>query len=94
MPPPLYYREFTRNGLDDRDHRVNQEFLNANFVDHFGKWLQTGDNASIDTFNDLINVFWGEYMLLTAPMVYTYDCRSVKGKAAAGRGAHVHGSGR
>lgn len=94
MPPPLYYREFTRNGLDDRDHLASQDFLNANFVDHFGKWLQMGDNASIDTFNDLITVFWSEYMLLATPMVYTHDCRSVKGEAAAGRAAYVHGSGR
>lgn len=70
MPPPLYYREFTRNGRDDKDHRADQDFLNANFVDHFGKWLQTGDNASVDNFNDLINVFWGEYMLLAIRMAY------------------------
>ncbi|KAF7539840.1 hypothetical protein G7Z17_g12337 [Cylindrodendrum hubeiense] len=60
MAPDLYYRNFTRNGTDDEDHLADEDFLAANFVDHFGKWLQIGNNASVDNFNDLINVFWNQ----------------------------------
>ena len=58
----LYWKEFSRNWNDDKDHRADDAFLSANFVDFFGKWLQgkTDDspNSFIQSFDELVKVFW------------------------------------
>lgn len=60
MAPKFYWREFTRDGHSDKDHEVDQTFLDANFKDFFGKWLQQGDNASCQSFDSLVMHFWSK----------------------------------
>ncbi|EAQ84601.1 hypothetical protein CHGG_08615 [Chaetomium globosum CBS 148.51] len=58
MPVPLYWRQFTRNGSPDVDTQADAAFLAANFTDHFGQWLQQGDNGLARSFDALVMPYW------------------------------------
>jgi len=58
MASNLFWREFTRNGAPDIDHPADVEFLAANFVDFFGKWLQDGQNSTTSTMDALTRAFF------------------------------------
>jgi hypothetical protein len=58
MPAPLYWRQFTRDGSRDVDTQADAAFLAANFTDHFGQWLQEGDNALDRSFDALVTPYW------------------------------------
>ena len=59
MASNLYWRQFTRDGSEDKDHPADAAFVSANFVDFFGKWLQEGRNSSVDTMDALTRAFFG-----------------------------------
>jgi hypothetical protein len=54
----LWHRHFTRTQEEDEDILADESFLAANFTDFFGRWLQTGRNADINTFDELLMHFW------------------------------------
>ncbi len=56
--PDLWHREFTRNEGDDVDRLADEDFLQDNFTDFFGKWLQKDQNANVLTFDALLMEFW------------------------------------
>ena len=62
MTPNFYWREFTRNGSIGVDHLADAGFLSTNFVDFFGKWLQEGDNASLESLDALMMVFFSQHI--------------------------------
>ena len=43
----LWFRVFNRERVDDEDKLADTDFLNGNFTDFFGKWLQQCDNANV-----------------------------------------------
>ena len=60
MTVPLYWRQFTRDGSPDVDNQADAAFLEANFTDYFGQWLQEGDNGSHRSFDALVMPYWSE----------------------------------
>jgi len=59
--PNLWYREFTRHAGDDLDHVADAAFLEANFTDFFGKWLQKDQNSDVLSFDALMKELWGTF---------------------------------
>ena len=58
----IWVRRFTRHEGPDDDAPATDEFKKKNFTDHFGKFLQKGTNSSIDTFDELVTVFWSRHL--------------------------------
>jgi hypothetical protein len=58
MTHRLYWRKFTRDGEIDQDTVADEQFLADNFTDFFGKWLQQGNNAQIQSHDGLVLSFW------------------------------------
>ncbi|KIW87787.1 uncharacterized protein Z519_11761 [Cladophialophora bantiana CBS 173.52] len=57
--PNLWYRTFTRHEGDDIDRLADPAFLNTNFIDFFGKWLQQDQNSDVLSFDALMMGLWG-----------------------------------
>lgn len=58
FPPKIWVRQFLRSPANDIDSVVTPEFKTQNFTDHFGTWLQGGQNANVFTFDELVRQFW------------------------------------
>ena len=59
----LYHRQFTRNQGIDPDILADAAFLQANFVDFFGTWLQQDQNAAIESLDGLLSAFWSRQQI-------------------------------
>ncbi|KAF2225804.1 hypothetical protein BDZ85DRAFT_307780 [Elsinoe ampelina] len=60
MTQNLYWADFLRTQLNGRkDTLADQAFLNLNFTDFFGQWLRTDQNSSVESFDGLLQIFWG-----------------------------------
>ncbi|KAF9880612.1 hypothetical protein CkaCkLH20_01654 [Colletotrichum karsti] len=73
MAPQLFWRKFTRNDTLDEDHLADEEFISTHFTDFFGKWLQEGKNAQIQSHDDLVMRFWEDPNSSKPP---TYDVQT------------------
>ncbi|ERF76404.1 hypothetical protein EPUS_06962 [Endocarpon pusillum Z07020] len=54
----LWYRRFKRSDEDDEDLLADTAFREANFKDFFGQWLQRGQNANVNSFDEIMMEFW------------------------------------
>jgi hypothetical protein len=57
---PIWVRDFTRVATPDIDNLASAEFRKVNFTDFFGQFLQQGKNTGLETFDQLVTVFWNE----------------------------------
>lgn len=54
----LWHRLFKRSDEDDEDLLADAAFREANFKDFFGQWLQRGQNANVNSFDEIMMEFW------------------------------------
>lgn len=64
----LWYRRFKRSPEDDEDLLADTAFREANFKDFFGRWLQVGQNANVNTLNEILMEFWSTFSRKPVPM--------------------------
>ena len=64
----LWYRRFKRSDEEDEDLLAGTAFREANFKDFFGRWLQTGQNANVNTLDEILMEFWSTFSRKPPPM--------------------------
>jgi hypothetical protein len=56
----LWWCQFGRDGQPTQDFPASDDFRSSNFVDGFGLLLQRPDLGTFNTFDQVIQTFWGK----------------------------------